>query len=138
MEHIIGLYSIEFCANRPFSSSDTIPLPSSSSSLVSSLLNKHIQIDQSTSTLADEITRFQNVGYSDDNVLNFWKKNEPDFPKLATIAKVILAVPMTTSKSESSFSTAGCLLRKQRSSITPFRAEKTLFVHDNYNLLQMQ
>lgn len=135
IEHIIDLYSIEFRENEPTPTSNSVP----STSLVSSLLSKHIQTHtNSSSTLTEEIYRFQNSICSDDNILIFWKKNSPEYPKLAAIARVILAIPMTTSKSEGSFSTAGCLIRKQRASITPYRAEKTLFIHDNYDLLKMK
>lgn len=133
LEHVLVLYKIDLNDNRTTQPSD-IP---SSSSLVSSLLQKHIGMDQNASTLNDELYRFQNVTFTDDNILLFWKKNAFNFPKLAAIAKVVLAIPMTTSKSESSFSTTGCLLRKQRASVTPLRAEKILFIHDNYDILKI-
>lgn len=57
---------------------------------------------------------------------------------MAAVAKILLSIPMTTSKSESSFSVAGSLMRKQRASITPFRAEKILFLHDNYDILKIK
>lgn len=110
----------------------------SSSSLVSSLLNKHIKFDQHTSTLGDELSRFQNLSHSDDDILSFWKKNAINFPKLATIARVILCIPITSAKAESAFSIAGSLIRKRRASITPYRAEKTLFIHDNYDLIKLK
>lgn len=140
LEYVIQLYKIDLHGNE---SDRPCDLPSSSSSasppssLVSTLLQKHIQGDQNASTLSEELYRFQNITSTDDNILFFWKKNAMNFPKLAAIAKVVLSIPMTTSKSESSFSTTGYLLRKQCASITPFRAEKILFIHDNYDILKM-
>lgn len=130
---MLDLYKIDFHEDTAAQPCD-VP---SSSSLVSSLLHKHIGMDQNASTLSDELSRFQNVTFNDDNILFFWKKNAFNFPKLAAIAKVVLCIPLTTSKAESSFSIAGCLNRKQRASVTPFRAEKILFIHDNYDLLKL-
>lgn len=110
----------------------------SSSSLVSSLLHKHLKYDQNTSTLGEEISRFQNLAHSDDDILVFWEKNANNFPKLARIAKVVLSIPLTSAKAESAFSIAGSVIRKKRASITPFRAEKTLFIHDNYDLINLK
>lgn len=136
LERMIELLSIDIDHCQAAQTTYQPPSSLSSSSLVSSLLNKHIKADQCTSSLANELTRFQNVCNADENTLSFWKKNESNFPKMAKIAKVILCISMTSAKAESSFSVAGCLQRKARSSITPFRAEKILFIHDNYDLLK--
>lgn len=137
IEHMIALYSID--VNHESQAAQTVQQPSTSttSSIVSSLLSKHIKVDQQTSTLADELSRFQNVSHSEENILLFWKKNEIHFPKLAKIAKTILSIPMSSAKSEGAFSIASSLIRKRRASITPFRAEKLLFIHDNYDMLKI-
>lgn len=70
------------------------------------------------------------------DAIEFWKKHHKMFSKLAAVARVVLAIPLTTSKSEGSFSGAGCVVRSRRSSITPFRVEKVLFIHDNFHLFQ--
>lgn len=70
------------------------------------------------------------------DVIEFWKKHHKTFPKLAAVAKVVLALPLTTSKSEGSFSVAGCVVRSRRASITPMRVEKVLFIHDNFHLFE--
>lgn len=134
IEHMITHFSIDLTHESQIA--HTIHQPSKS--IVSSLLNKHIKIDQHITTLSDEISRFQSLSYSEDDVLSFWKKNEINFPKLAKIAKVILCIPMTSAKSESAFSIAGSLIRKRRASITPFRAEKILFIHDNYDVIKLK
>lgn len=131
MEKILEMFSIDIGQTN-----HVVHPPSTS--FVSSLLNKHIKIDQQQSTLCDELSRFTNLSYSEDSILSFWKKNEANFPKLAKIARVLLCIPMTTAKSEGAFSIAGSLIRKQRASITPFRAEKTLLIHDNYDILKFK
>lgn len=108
-----------------------------STSLVSSLLAKYVKKSSSPSSLDDELNRFSTVNCTDETIMQFWKTNEREFPKLAKIAKVLLGIPMTSAKSESAFSTAGCLIRKDRASLTPYRIERTLFIHDNYDILNM-
>lgn len=114
---------------------------STSASLVSSLWAKHLnnKHSQTTLTIEDELNRFHliNITMCEEDILKFWRANENSFPKLAKIARVLFGIPITSSKSESAFSTAGCLIRKDRAAITPYRIEKTLFVHDNYDLFKI-
>ena len=46
----------------------------------------------------------------DFDILAWWKSNGPKYPTLQRIARDILAIPMSTVVSESSFSTSGQLL----------------------------
>lgn len=133
MERMIEMFSIDI-DECPATRSVSEP----SSSLVSSLLNKYIKAGPHAKTLGEELSRFQNMSYSEGNILLFWKKNAPNFLKLAKVAKSILCIPMTSAKAEGAFSIAGSLMRKKRASITPLRAEKTLFIHDNYDILKMK
>lgn len=112
---------------------------SSTPTLISSLLAKYSKSSKPAATsLEDEINRFANVINAEENIMNFWRNNEKEFPKLSKIAKVLLSIPMTSAKSESAFSTAGSLIRKDRASITPYRIERTLFIHDNYDIIKLQ
>lgn len=109
----------------------------SSNSLVSSLLAKYRKTPKPANSLEEELDRFSELSCGDENILRFWKTNQNDYPKLAKVAKVLLGIPMTSSKSEGAFSTAGCLIRKDRASITPYKIERTLFIHDNYDILKI-
>lgn len=100
------------------------------------LLRRH-SIISAESSLEVEIQRFMERRDSVDNILQFWKENMLSYPKLAKIAKVLLGIPATTSKSESAFSIAGCLIRSKRAKIEPYRAERVLFIHDNYYLINI-
>lgn len=138
IEHMASYYSIDI--NNEGQTTNTInkASPSTSTSTVAWLLNKHIKVDQEISTLEEELSRFRNISDNADNIFSFWKKNEMIFPKLAKIAKVVLSIPMSSAKSEGAFSVGGCLIRKRRSSITPCRAEKILFIHDNYDIINLK
>lgn len=98
------------------------------------LIRRHL-IVSSESSLEREIQRFMERRDAIDNILHFWKENVMIYPKLAKIAKILLGIPATTSKSESAFSIAGCLIRSKRAKIEPYRAERVLFIHDNYYLI---
>lgn len=133
IEGIIKLLSIDI--NHGI---QIVPLVQPSTSVVSMLLNKHIKVEQQMGTLEEELARFQNISDCEADILSFWRKNEANFPKLAKVAKVLLSIPMSSAKAESAFSIAGSLIRKRRASLTPFRAEKLLFIHDNYDVIKLK
>lgn len=63
--------------------------------------------------------------------LMWWKLQQNEFPRLATLARIILAVPATSAPSERLFSAAGELLSKKRLRLEPEFADKLLFLHEN-------
>lgn len=140
MQQVVSDFDIKI--DEKTQSPNEIPASTSNNSLVASLWAKHIHIDNNgiKSTLEDELYRFRSINAKlcEEDILQFWRTNETTFPKLAKIAKVLFGIPITSSKSEGAFSTAGCLIRKERAAITPYRIEKTLFVHDNYDLFKMK
>lgn len=107
----------------------------SESCLIESLLQMHCPgALRYNNTLEYELQMFKEAPtYTDP--LAFWKQHNNAYPKLAAIANVVLAFPLTSSMSEGSFSVSGCTIRSRRSSITPTRVERVLFIHDNFHLL---
>lgn len=104
--------------------------------LIDSLMSKHCpNMSRNNRSLEFEVETFRDAPmYSD--VLEFWRKHNKTYPKMAKVAKVLLGQPLTTAKSEGEFSVSGCLIRKRRASITPTRVEKVLLIHDNFFLLK--
>lgn len=72
----------------------------------------------------------------DTEVLSWWGTNEGNFPTLAKLARLVLAIPATSAAAESAFSISSCVITAKRSKISPFKASQILFIHDNYNIVQ--
>ena len=64
------------------------------------------------------------------DILRWWKLNSERFPILSRMARDILAVPVSTVASESTFSTGGHVLDVFRSSLTPKIVEALICTQD--------
>jgi hypothetical protein len=64
------------------------------------------------------------------DLLIWWKASEQRFPILARMARDVLAIPISSVASESTFSTSGCILDDFRSSLTPFMLEAIVCAQD--------
>ena len=68
------------------------------------------------SELEQEMRRYEacpNPGRNAD-VLAFWKLNQEAFPLLARMARIVLAIPASSAKSERVFSTGGLIVTSKR------------------------
>ncbi|MFS7889101.1 putative HAT dimerization domain, ribonuclease H-like superfamily [Helianthus anomalus] len=66
----------------------------------------------------------------DFTVLDWWKKRSGAFPILSLVARDILAIPISTMASESTFSTGGRVLDTFRSSLSPPIVEALICCQD--------
>jgi hypothetical protein len=64
------------------------------------------------------------------DILLWWKTNAPKYPILAEIARDILAIPISTVASESSFSNGGCILDPFRSLLCLMTVEALICTQD--------
>lgn len=111
------------------------PTKNSADNIRIQLLKKYsISTNSGDVGIEHEISNFQSLRDDVADVLEFWRNNEKNYPNLGKLAKVLLSKPASSAKSESAFSVAGVLLSKKRSHIDPLRAQKVLFIHDNYKL----
>ncbi|KAK3194502.1 hypothetical protein Dsin_025812 [Dipteronia sinensis] len=62
-------------------------------------------------------------GTHDFDVLCWWKTNGIKYPIMCEIARVILAIPISTVASESSFSTSGRIVSSHRNRLLPSTLE---------------
>lgn len=72
----------------------------------------------------------------DFNILTFSRNHKTSLPLLSELVKKFLCIPVTSTSSERAFSYAGILISAKRSSLGPYVVEKTLFIHDNYDLVK--
>ncbi|WAR31598.1 ZBED1-like protein [Mya arenaria] len=67
-------------------------------------------------------------------LLQWWKENEFQFPRLAKIAKSVLAVPASSVPSERVFSLAGNIVSKKRARMKPELVDMLIFLKMNRKL----
>ena len=77
----------------------------------------------------DEVDSYLACVQKSDDLLLYWQSKETTWPKLSASAKLILAVPATSTSSERSFSTAGRTLEKRRSQLKPSSVDGLMFLH---------
>ena len=100
-----------------------VQLPDPALSPTSKLIhnNKRTEIGV-LSTLQQEIKRYElcvNPGREAD-VLDFWRLYQAELPNLARIARIVLAIPASSSKSERVFSTGGLVVSSMRYNLFNF------------------
>lgn len=66
-----------------------------------------------------EDTRVEITSFTDMEVLNFWKDNQQRYGDLASLARDVLSIPITTVASESAFSVGGRVLNPFRNRLLP-------------------
>jgi hypothetical protein len=70
------------------------------------------------------------------SILLWWKlKGAPTFPIMSRVARSVLCILASSSKSESNFSDAGITLTKKRSALKPTTMNDLLFVRSNQDLV---
>ena len=75
-----------------------------------------------------------NVGRGTD-ALNFWQQNHKAFPKLASIARRVLAVQATSTIPEKNFNHSGLLMSARRTSLSEHHSEELLFLYENRSFI---
>jgi hypothetical protein len=83
----------------------------------------------STVTRVNEVDLYLISVESDDNLLNFWRSKASQWPHLAKVAQMILAIPATETSSERVFSLAGRTLEDRRSRLNVETVDDLIFVH---------
>ena len=121
---------------------DEIPLklPSRNQSEIDSAPSKRQRTESSLDFLMcyspekqeqdDELDRYL-ACKCDSKPLVWWKEHEKDFPRIALIAKKVLAVPATSVPSERIFSAAGLLVNKLRNRLSSALVDKIIFLNKN-------
>lgn len=65
------------------------------------------------------------------NPLEWWARKEKQFPRLAKLARIYLAIPATSTPSERVFPLAGNTITRQRASLHPAHLDALVFLNAN-------
>ena len=81
----------------------------------------------------DEIRKYRDIASLSlgGKVLEWWKAHQAEFPLLADLAKTYLCIPGTSVPSERVFSTAGDIVRSERSLLTSEHVDQLIFLKKN-------
>ncbi len=96
------------------------------------LLARH---SATTDTIDREIQQYRCLATTGIEDPCTWQKKETSmFPRLAKLARRVLAIPAISAPSERVFSVAGLTVNAKRSSLAPSTVNKVIFVHENAEL----
>lgn len=101
------------------------------------LIHKHsASIETTVDSVAVEIENYLKIDLVCDDVLRFWQTSNEKFPRLAALARIVLAIPCTSTPSEQVFSTTGLIMNSKRTTLAPENVGKIQLIHDNYDLFR--
>lgn len=88
---------------------------------------------QAIATSRDEIQHFIKEPKldPDSNALEWWRKHQERFPRVAKLARRFMCVPATAVPAERVFSTSGSIVTKLRSSLKPENVNMLVFLNKN-------
>ena len=91
----------------------------------------------STSSPLEELGQFlaEKVVSRKTNPLDWWKNNTHRYPRVAKVAREVLAIPATLAPSKKIFSTAGLTVTKLRSCLKPSSVDALVFLNKNLKSL---
>jgi hypothetical protein len=79
-----------------------------------------------------ELSDYVNMKVSKDtDMMQFWRDNSKLLPNMFLVACRILCIPASSAASERVFSTAGRVLEKRRTNLSPNTVDSLLFLHSN-------
>ena len=68
-------------------------------------------------------------------MLQYWKKCEIRLPRIARLARAVLAIPASSAGCERAFSVIGNLWRSRRASLSVERVEQMMFIRSHQPIL---
>ena len=92
-----------------------------------------LNIDDLLSPLDREMKRYESFSIADKhiNILKWWRDHESILPLLSKVAKKVLTIPASSSKSERIFSTGGNFVTKKRSRLAAKKVEDIILIKEN-------
>lgn len=89
--------------------------------------------------IQDEMDVYEAANSPELNVgiLEWWAHNERKYPRLAKLARRVLAIPASSAAPERNFSRAGYIVSERRNRLAPSNVENILVCHSNYDLIDV-
>lgn len=100
------------------------------------LAAKHTNIIPPEDPILIEVKKYLHISESVEDPLEWWKKMKLSLPNLYKLVCCIYGIPITSAASERAFSSAGLLITAKRSALKPSKANKILFIHDNFEFIK--
>ena len=90
------------------------------------------------SAVKREMMRYESFSIPSKNVniLHWWRDHEKVLPLLSKLAKKVLTVPASSSKSERVFSTGGNFVTSKRNKIAPKKVEDLILIKENKSKIE--
>ncbi|XP_071036960.1 zinc finger BED domain-containing protein 4-like, partial [Parasteatoda tepidariorum] len=104
----------------------------------SNINNKITDTDKNELTSVQELNKYISLPVIErkESPLNWWEKNQNNFPILSKLVYKYLSPPASSVYSERLFSEAGIIYEQRRNRILPKNAEQLLFLHLNLSILK--
>jgi hypothetical protein len=93
---------------------------------------KSVHLHVNTPSIRNELSLYLEMPLenTDENMVQWWFSRKHSLPTLHKVASVIHAIPATSVASESAFSQAGSLLRRERVHLSPKLLNKLMFLRN--------
>ena len=89
-------------------------------------------------SIDEEISFFIKAAQAADDFRHFWRVHQSSLPRLASLVRRFNICPATSVASESTFSVAGYLQRKQRSSLSPSAMRYSILLKNKTAINQLK
>ena len=127
---------VEENATEEATTNDDLELSPNSRSIrrhMAKIQNARTRFGVSQNKIRKEMDRYKSFSIPGKNVttLDWWKQHEGVLPLLASLAKRILAIPASSSKSERVFSTGGNIVTAKRNRLSPKNVENLIVIKEN-------
>jgi hypothetical protein len=96
------------------------------------LMDSDSDTEECCESACEELDRFKSEKKLPDveDPLLWWKMNAHRFPRLASLAKIVLCIPASSVPSERLFSSAGYIVNKKRCSLEPHTVNMLVCLQD--------
>ena len=97
------------------------------------LMSRKVTQQQEGSLLQKEMADYEKLGNPGRgaDILTWWKHNQEELPLLSKLARMILAIPASSAKSERVFSVGGLIVSCRRGSLAPTKVEQLIILKEN-------